>query len=82
MFQELAQHLYIYIMQAEIVLLRFFKINPFEIMRQITLIDLDAYLKRIQKEEEEESKSWKQSDLMKCLRGANEYLNLIFHKQK
>lgn len=81
MLQELAQHTYLYIMSAEMLLWRFFKINPFEMLANMPMLDLDAYLKRLQYEEEQERKNRRDSDIMKCLHGISDYLNVMFYKK-
>ena len=81
MLQELAEHLYLYIISAEMVFLRFFKVNPFQMMNNMSMLDLDMYLKRIQYEEEQERNRTKKKDIMQCLKHVCDYLNVIFHKK-
>lgn len=44
MFQEMAEMIYGYIIKAEMVFLRLYKVNPFEIMNHMSLIDLNTYM--------------------------------------
>ena len=73
--------IYVYIMKAEMIFLRLYKVNPYEIMKNISLIDLNTYLTMIEKEEKKEHESMKKNKIMECLRGISEYLNLMFHKK-
>ena len=81
MMQEMSQHIYLYILSAEMLFWRFFKMNPFEMISTMPMLDLDMYLKRLQYEEEQEREGNKNSDIMKCLQHVSDYLNLIFHKK-
>jgi hypothetical protein len=71
--------IYVYIMKAEMIFLRLYKVNPYEIMKNISLIDLHTYLTMIEKEEKKEHDSMKKNKIMECLRGISDYLNLMFH---
>lgn len=57
MFQEIAKIMYANIMDIEVALLMKYKINPFEFNERITVIDLQAYMEKIQKKLEEEEKA-------------------------
>ena len=78
---DMSQMIYVYIMKAEMIFLRLYKVNPYEIMKNISLIDLNTYLTMIEKEEKKEHESMKKNKIMECLRGISEYLNLMFHKK-
>lgn len=78
---DMSQMIYVYIMKAEMLFLRLYKVNPYEIMKNISLIDLNTYLTMIEKEEQKEHESMKKNKIMECLRGISEYLNLMFHKK-
>ena len=56
MFEEVCAIMYKYIMQAEFLFLQKFKLNPFELMKDITTLDLISYIKlleeKIKKEED------------------------------
>ena len=73
--------IYLYIMKAEMIFLRLYKVNPYEIMKNISLIDLHTYLTMIEKEEKKEHESMKKNKIMDCLRGISEYLNIMFYKK-
>lgn len=74
--------LYGYILDAEMVFLEFYKLNPFEIMRNIPLMDLPAYIKRIQKNKEKEKNKLKNSNITAALKAVCDYLNLVFYKDR
>ena len=73
--------LYGYIIQAEMLFLRYYKVNPFEIMKDITLLDLQTYVQQIEKQEKKEQESFKKKDIMTALKKVNEILNFIFYKK-
>lgn len=73
--------LYGYILKAEMLFLRYYKVNPWEVMKDISLIDLQVYIKQIEKEEKKEQESFKKKDLMTALKKINEILNFIFYKK-
>ena len=81
MFQEMAEMIYGYIVKAEMVFLRLYKVNPFEIMNHITLLDLNTYMNVIQKEEKKEHDSMNKTKIMECLKGISDYLNIMFYKK-
>lgn len=81
MFSEISQMLYGYIMQAEVFFLRYYKVNPFELMKDMSLYDLQVYVKQIEQEEKKERDSFKKKDLMTALRQICEILNWIFYKK-
>lgn len=81
MFQDVARQLYGFIIKAEVFLMRYYKINPFEIMKDISLIDLQVYIKQIEEAEKKERESFKKKDIMTALRQINEILNFIFQKK-
>lgn len=79
MFQQMAEMLYYYILRSEMVFLRMYKTNPFEIDRDISLLDLHTYMTTIQKEIEKENKQQGNNKVMNCLRGVCDYLNMMFY---
>ena len=81
MFQEMAEMIYGYIIKAEMVFLRLYKVNPFEIMNQISLIDLNTYMSVIQNDEKKEHDSMKKEKIMECLKAVSDYLNVMFYKK-
>lgn len=78
MFEQVSAMLLPYIMKCEIFLMRQYKVNPFELMRSMTLLDLQAYMKMIEEEEKAEHESIKKKDIMTALRHICEVLNFIF----
>lgn len=81
MFQEIAKQLYGYIIQAEMLFLRYYKINPFDIMRNITMLDLQMYIKQIEEKEKAEHEKFKKKEIMTALKHINDILNVIFYKK-
>ena len=81
MFKEISQMLYGYILKAEMLFLRYYKVNPWEVMKDISLIDLQVYIKQIEKDQKKEQESFKKKDLMTALKKINEILNFIFYKK-
>lgn len=81
MFQEMCEMVYYYIINAEMVFLRLYKVNPFDVMNKITMIDLNAYMTKIEHEEKKEHDSMKKSKIMECLKGVSDYLNVMFYKK-
>ena len=74
--------LYGYILDAEMVFLEFYKLNPIELMRTMPLMDLPQYMKRIQKNKEKEKKTFKNKDVTAALKAVCDCLNFIFYKDK
>ena len=64
MLMDMSRMIYGYIVKAELVFLRLYKVNPFEIMNQISLLDLHTYMSTIQSEEKKQHASMKQSKIM------------------
>ena len=81
MWQETAKMIYGYILKAELIFLRLYKVNPFDIMKDITLLDLNTYMIMIEKEEKKEHDSMKKNKIMDCLKAISEYLNVMFYKK-
>ena len=81
MFREMAEMIYGYIIKAEMVFLRLYKVNPFDIMNNISLLDLNTYMTVIQKEEKKEHESMNKTKIMDCLKGISDYLNIMFYKK-
>lgn len=73
--------IYGYIVKAELVLLRMYKVNPFEIMKSISLLDLNTYMNAIQQEEKKQHDSMSKAKIMECLKGVSDYLNIMFYKK-
>ena len=81
MFQEMAEMIYGYIVKAEMVFLRLYKVNPFEIMSHISLLDLHTYMSVIQREEKKEHDGLPKQKIMECLKAVSDYLNIMFYKK-
>lgn len=81
MFEEISEMLYGYIIQVEMLFLRYYRQNPFEIMRRLPLKDLQVYVSQIEKAEKKERDSIKKKEIMTALQQVNEILNVIFHKK-
>lgn len=81
MFFDMAKMIYGYIVRAELVFLRLYKVDPFSIMSHITLLDLNMYMNEIQKEEKKQHEGMKKAKIMECLKGISEYLNIMFYKK-
>lgn len=81
MFKEVSQHLYAYIMQAEMIFLDVYKVDPWQIMSHMTMLDLQIYMKKIEKEWKEKQEKFKKKDIMEALRKVNEILTWVFYKK-
>lgn len=82
MYKQMSEMMYYYIIKAEMVFLRIYKVDPFQLIKNISLLDLNTYLKTLQTEDEKEKKKFGGSKhVMQCLKGVNDYLNLMFYKK-
>lgn len=81
MFKEISFALYGVILNAEVLFLRYYKVNPFEIMKDISLLDLQTYIKKIEEEEKKESKKINKKDFITALKQISELLNYMFYKK-
>ena len=81
MYKEMSEMIYYYIIKAEMVFLRLYKVNPLEVMRGMSLLDLNTYMTMIEKEEKKEHDDMKKSKIMECLKGISDYLNVMFYKK-
>jgi hypothetical protein len=68
-------------MKAEVLFLRYYKVNPFEIMKDISLLDLQTYIKQIEEEEKKDQKKINKKDLITALKQICELLNYMFYKK-
>ena len=59
--------MYKYIIEAEFIFLQKFKLNPFSMMRDMTLIDLVTYLKLLDEKIKKEQDSINKKDMEKAL---------------
>lgn len=81
MFNEISQMLYAYIVQAEMIFLDVYKINPWEVMDNLAVIDLQFYIKRLEKEWTKKNEKFKKKDVLEALRQINDILNFVFNKK-
>ena len=81
MFKEISFSLCGVILNAEVLFLRYYKVNPFEIMKDISLLDLQTYIKKIEEEEKKESKKINKKDFITALKQISELLNYMFYKK-
>lgn len=81
MFKELSYQLYGYIIQAEMTFLEIYKVNPWEIMKNMTMLDLQVYMKQIEKSWKDKKDKFKKKDVMEILKHVNEVLTWMFHKK-
>lgn len=81
MYKEMAEMVYYYIISAEMVFLRLYKVNPFEITKNISMLDLHMYMAKIEKAESKEHDSMQKSKIMECLKVISDYLNVLFYKK-
>ena len=73
--------IYGYIIKAELVFLRMYKVDPFGIMSHISLLDLNTYMNAIQSEEKKQRDGMAKAKIMDCLKGISDYLNILFYKK-
>lgn len=59
--------MYKYIIEAEFIFLQKFKLNPFSMMRDMTLLDLVTYLKLLDEKIKKEQDSIHKKDMEKAL---------------
>ena len=59
--------MYKYIIEAELIFLSKFKLNPFSMMRDMTLLDLVTYLKLLDEKIKKEQDSINKKDMEKAL---------------
>lgn len=67
MFGEVCMMMYKYIIEAEFIFLQKFKLNPFSMMRDMTLLDLVTYLKLLDEKIKKEQDSINKKDMEKAL---------------
>lgn len=81
MFVDMARMIYGYIVKSEMVFLRLYKVDPFQIMSHITLLDLNMYMNNITQEEKKQHEGMKKAKIMECLKSISDYLNIMFYKK-
>ena len=67
MYEEVSALMYRYIIEAEFIFLQRFKMNPFDIMRSITLTDLVSYMHLLEQKIKKEDESIQKKDFEKAL---------------
>lgn len=82
MYKEISAMLYGYILEAELLFLRYYKVNPYEMMKDMSLIDLQYLIKKIEKAEKKDHSKFKKTDIMTALRQICEILNYVFYKKQ
>ena len=81
MFREISQQLYGYILNAEMILLDIYKVNPWQIVGEMPLVDLQLYMKKIEDSWKKKKDNFKKKDMMEVLKHINDVLPWIFHKK-
>ena len=81
MFREISQQLYGYILNAERILLDIYKVNPWQIVGEMPLVDLQLYMKKIEDSWKKKKDNFKKKDMMEVLKHINDVLPWIFHKK-
>lgn len=81
MFREISQQLYGYILNAEMILLDIYKVNPWQIIGEMPLVDLQLYMKKIEDSWKKKKDNFKKKDMMEVLKHINDVLTWIFHKK-
>lgn len=81
MFREISQQLYGYILNAEMILLDIYKVNPWQIVGEMPLVDLQLYMKKIEDSWKKKKDNFKKKDMMEVLKHINDVLTWIFHKK-
>lgn len=77
MFAQVLESTYAYILEAEMLFLMKYKINPFDIMNKITLLDLFSYIKILENKLKKEHDSINKDDLTKSLVSLRDILMFI-----
>ena len=81
MFREISQQLYGYILNAEMILLDIYKVNPWQIVGEMPLVDFQLYMKKIENSWKKKKDNFKKKDMMEALKHINDVLTWIFHKK-
>lgn len=77
-FESVARGMYNQIIELELQFLMRYKLNPFELFANITLLDLETYVARLsQKLEEEEKRRNKNNNFAKSLVALRDILNYM-----
>lgn len=77
-FDAVARGMYSQIIEIELQFLMRYKLNPFELFSNMTLLDLESYMTRLSKKiEEEEKDKCKQNNFGKSLIALRDLLNYM-----
>lgn len=77
-FEAVSKGMYNQIIEIELQFLMRYKLNPFELFSNMTLLDLESYMTRLSmKLEEEEKDKSKQSNFAKSLVALRDLLNYM-----
>lgn len=81
MFREISQQMYTYIINAEMVFLDIYSVDPWTILRHMSMIDLQVYMKRIEADWKKKNDNFKKKDVIEALKHINLVLTWMFHKK-
>ena len=79
MYNQMAEMMYWYIIKAETMFIRMYKLDTFEFDKGMSLLDLNTYITNMRKEAENENKGNGQKHVMQCLKSVSDYLNMMFY---
>ena len=77
MFIELCKRKYEYLIHSEILLFRFYKVDPFLMEERMTMLDFEMFIKQLIKYTEEDRKQKTSDKLMKSLIAIRDTLNYM-----
>lgn len=79
MFTQLSKSIYLYILEVENMIFMRYKINPFEMEKSMTLLDLQSFIIHLSEKIEEDNKKQNQNGnkLMKSLVAIRDILNYM-----
>lgn len=78
MFREASIMMYRYIVEIEVLFLMRFKMDPFDLMRHLTLMELQQYIQIMEARFKEDKKNISSKKLTKQLLALRDILNLMF----
>lgn len=81
MMQQVNLQIYHYIIEMEILLVRRYKLNPFEFGEYLTVTDMQSYVDIITKKDEEERKKIDNKGMWTGLMGIRDILNFMSYKK-
>lgn len=79
MFSQLSKSMYTYILEVEMMIFMRYKINPYDMERSMTILDLQTFMRYLQFKVEEENKQQNAggNKLMKSLVAIRDILNYM-----